>query len=206
MLQRVALYDFDNTIASGDSIVRLLKYDLKKYPWHFFYFFKVAFYYLLFLLHLGNFEKAKSALLFPLNHMTYGQLKAFYKKEVEPTYYSHIVKQMEQEQHQGYFIVVCTASCEAYMQFHQLPCDCLLGTRIQEKNHQPTSQIVGKNCKGQEKVPRILDYLKSKDIEIDYEHSVAYSDSPSDIPMLSLVKNRKRIALKTGEISHFEIK
>ena len=40
MLKKVALYDFDNTIASGDTIVRLLKYDLKKHPVHFFYFFK----------------------------------------------------------------------------------------------------------------------------------------------------------------------
>lgn len=206
MLQRVALYDFDNTIASGDSIARLLAYDLKKYPYHFFYFFKVAFYYVLYLLHLGSFEKAKSALLFPLNHMDNDQLKVFYQQEIEPTYYSHIVKQMEQEKHQGYLVIICTASCEAYMQFQQLPCDCLLGTRTIEKNHQPTSQVIGKNCKGQEKVPRIQEYLKSKDIEIDYEHSVAYSDSSSDIPMLSLVKNRKRIALKTGQISDFEIK
>ena len=30
MKRSVALFDFDNTIAQGDSIKRLLKYDLKK--------------------------------------------------------------------------------------------------------------------------------------------------------------------------------
>lgn len=44
MEKPVALFDFDNTIAQGDSINRLLKYDLKKRPWHIFYFIKVAFY------------------------------------------------------------------------------------------------------------------------------------------------------------------
>ena len=200
MLQRVALYDFDNTIASGDSIVRLLKYDLKKQPIHCFYFFKVAFYYGLYLLHVVSFEKAKSALLFPLDYMTDAQLKTFYQQEVIPSYYSHIVKQMEQEKHQGYVVIICTASCEAYMQYQQLPCDVLLGT----KTKHGTSQIVGLNCKGQEKVPRILNYLKSKNMEIDFEHSIAYSDSTSDLPMLSLVKNRKRIALKTGQVSDFK--
>ena len=86
------------------------------------------------------------------------------------------------------------------MQYQQLPCDVLLGT----KTKHGTSQIVGLNCKGQEKVPRILNYLKSKNMEIDFEHSIAYSDSTSDLPMLSLVKNRKRIALKTGQVSDFQ--
>ena len=27
---KVALFDFDNTVANGDSIVRLLKYDIRK--------------------------------------------------------------------------------------------------------------------------------------------------------------------------------
>ena len=81
MLKKVALYDFDNTIASGDTIVRLLKYDLKKQPVHFFYFFKVAFYYFLYLLHISSFEKAKSALLFPLDHMDNSQLKTFYENQ-----------------------------------------------------------------------------------------------------------------------------
>ena len=46
MKRSVALFDFDNTIAQGDSIKRLLKYDLKKRPWHIFCFIKVIFYFL----------------------------------------------------------------------------------------------------------------------------------------------------------------
>ena len=30
MYKKVALFDFDNTVATGDSIARLLVYDLKK--------------------------------------------------------------------------------------------------------------------------------------------------------------------------------
>ena len=53
MLQKVALFDFDNTVARGDSIALLLKHDLKHHPWHALYFIKVGILYLLFLLHLS---------------------------------------------------------------------------------------------------------------------------------------------------------
>ena len=57
-------------------------------------------------------------LLFPLDYMTDAQLKTFYQQEVVPSYYSHIVRQMEQEKHQGYVVIICTASCEALSLIH----------------------------------------------------------------------------------------
>ena len=43
--------------------------------------------------------------------------------------------------------------------------------------------IIGKNCKGKEKVKRLKEYYKN------YKVNNAYSDSMSDIPMLKLAKN-----------------
>lgn len=203
MIKKVALYDFDNTIASGDSIFRLLKYDLSHRPYHCLYFIKTALYYILYLLHMISFEKAKSTLLFPLNCMSDQQLCDFYIQHIEPTYYDHIVELINQQHQEGYYIIVCTASSEAYMRYHRLNVDALLGTKTKRRHHHATNQIIGKNCKGEEKVSRITEHLKSKDIQIDYEHSIGYSDSTSDLPMLSLVSQRKKIALKTGEISDF---
>ena len=40
MYKKVALFDFDNIVATGDSIARLLVYDLKKRPWHVLWFLK----------------------------------------------------------------------------------------------------------------------------------------------------------------------
>lgn len=199
MLQKVALFDFDNTVAKGDSIARLLEYDISKHPGHMIYFIKVAYYYVLYLLHISPFEKAKSAILFPLNYMSEEEMQYFYKECIQPTYYSHIVEEMKEKKAQGYLIVLCTASVEAYMQYNELPIDCLLATQTQ-----PHSNIViGKNCKDGEKIHRIQNYLKSLNIEIDYENSYGYSDSDSDIPMLSLVKHKKRVLLKTGEVIDF---
>jgi len=198
MKKPVALFDFDNTIAQGDSIKRLLIYDLKKYPWHIFFFIKTGIYYLGYLLHLCSFESAKSTLLFPLRFMNEEELKHFYDQYVAVHYYDNVVEQMKKHQEEGCFVIICTASVEAYMKYHQLPADCLLGTKM--KN----GKVIGKNCKNEEKINRILTCLQEHDIEIDYDSSYGYSDSNSDIPMLSLVKHQKRVLLKTGKIVEFQ--
>lgn len=89
------------------------------------------------------------------------------------------------------------------MRFNHLPIDVLMGTVTKKKNGHYTSKIIGKNCKGANKVDRINDYMKEHDLKIDYEHSYGYSDSKSDIPMLELVKNRYRVSLEDGSLSPF---
>jgi len=202
MVKKVALFDFDNTVASGDTIKRLLKVDLKKHPWHCVYFFKIAFIYLLYFIHVMPFEKVKAAMLFPLKYMNNQQLQEFYEKEVVPTYYPNVVAQMQEKKDQGYIVILCTASSEIYMRYHHLPVDQLLGTVVDIKNGKVS--IVGKNCKGKEKINRIEGYLSRQGIKIDYNNSYGYSDSDEDIPMLSLVKHKKRVLLKTGEIIDFQ--
>lgn len=204
MKRKVALFDFDNTVATGDSIVRLLKYDIKKHPFHLFHFVKVAVYYSLYLLHLSSFEKAKSTLLFPLISMDDKELQCFYETCIMPTYYLNVVKEMKNKKDQGYHIILCTASIEAYMQYNQLPIDKLIGTKTKRVKARWIPEIIGKNCKKHHKVDYIQAYLNSCSIEIDYDHSYGYSDSNDDIPMLELVKHKKRVLLKTGEIIDFK--
>ncbi len=204
MLKRVALFDYDNTVATGDSITRLLIYDLKKRPYHIFKYIKVGIMYVLYLLHLTTFEKAKSAVLFPLDIMDDQELAMFFKQHAKVYHYPHVVKEMQKKKDEGYVVILCTASVEAYMQYNDLPIDKLLGTRTLRKDNHETSRVIGKNCKKEEKIHRILKYLESENIEIDYDHSYGYSDSNDDIPMLSLVKHKKRVLLKTGKIVDFK--
>ena len=46
---------------------------------------------------------------------------------------------------------------------------------------------VGENCKGEEKVRRIKQYLKENGFVLDMKCSSAYGDSPSDADMMALV-------------------
>ena len=106
---------------------------------------------------------------------------------------------------EGYTIYICSASVEAYLRFCKLPVDEILGTKTVIKDGKYTSQMIGKNCKNEEKVKRIQEVIKNHNLEIDYDLSYAYSDSLHDIPMLKMVKNRIKIDTKDGHMSTFEI-
>lgn len=198
MLRSVALFDFDNTLANGDTIHRLLKTYLKKHPLHVLYFLCTPFVYIGYKLKMKTYENLKETILFPLKHMSEEELKEFYKEHVTPYYYKNVVEVLNQHKQDGCVVIICTASSEAYMKYYDLAADTLIGTRVED------GKVIGKNCRKQEKIPRILEYLKSIDVEIDYDTSFGYSDSNDDIPMLSLVKNRYRVLLKTGEIVEFK--
>lgn len=198
MKRPVALFDFDNTLARGDSIVQLVKYGLKRYPLYIVYLVLTGVFYLGYLLHISRLEKAKSYLLYPLRFMSEEELKDFYQKEVASHYYPHVIEELKQRKEEGCFVIVCTASCETYMRYHDLPIDAMIGTVYEN------GKIQGKNCRYENKVPRILECLSKHNIDIDYDHSYGYSDSDSDKPMLALVKHKKRIMLKTGKIIEFK--
>lgn len=195
MKVKVALFDFDNTISHGDTIVNLLKYYCLKHPLSILNFFKVGALYIGYKLHLNSFEAAKSAMLFPLAHMDDRELEWFYHNKVEPEYYLNVVDELKKRQDEGCIVIVCTASSEIYMKYNSLPIDHLIGTRTDGQ------KVIGKNCKGAHKVDYINEYLQEHGYEIDYDHSYAYSDSKSDMPMLSMVKNRIRVELKTGNLT-----
>ena len=197
MLRSVALFDFDNTLASGDTIHRLLISDIKKYPLHIFYFFNSALTFVLYKLKIKSYENLKESILFPLKHMNEDELKTFYKEHVTPYYYKNVVEVLNQHKKDGCVVVICTASNESYMKYCDLDVDAVISTRVEN------GKIIGKNCRKQEKIPRILEYLNSIGVEIDYDTSYGYTDSNDDIPMLSLVKHKHRVLLKTGEIVDF---
>lgn len=200
---KCAFFDFDNTIAKGDTIYKLLPYTLKRHPLAIFRFVKTLFLGIGYGLHMVSMETLKSSILFPLTLLSEEEQKKFYQDVVVPSYYPHMVEELKKRQEEGCIVFLVTASSEAYMRFNKLPIDVLMGTVTKQVNGHYTSQIVGKNCKGANKCYRINDYLKAHDMAIDYDHSYAYSDSKSDIPMLKMVKNRYRVSLEDGSLSEF---
>lgn len=204
-MEKIALYDFDKTIIGKDSNPALLAYYLKRHPWEFYKLFKILLYVVPFALKLQPVNKAKSAWLFPLDKMTESEISAFYQEALAPFYNKEVVATIYQHKQAGYKIYLCSASVEAYLKVTDLPFDKVIGTKVKEVNNRPTSQVVGKNCKGKTKVERINQVLQAEGIEIDYLNSYAYSDSKSDIPMLKMVQNRIKVSPRDGSMSEFLI-
>lgn len=65
--------------------------------------------------------------------------------------------------------------------------DKIIGTRFDFTDGVFTRKMQGENCKGEEKVRRLKEFLKSENIEVDFKESYMFSDSLSDKPLLDLV-------------------
>lgn len=193
-MQKVALFDFDNTLLRGDSIHKLVLYYLKKHPLSILNFIRVGYYFIAYKLNIFTIEKAKDALLYPLTKMSMKEIDQFIEEKIIPNLYENVVKELEDKKQQGYLVFLVSASAELYLKRIPLPADFIIGTVYEDK------QLIGDNCVHKNKVPRIQRVLEEHNIEIDYLNSFGYSDSKLDIPMLDLVANRIRIELKTGKM------
>ena len=98
MKQKCAFFDFDYTIAHGDSIRKLLSYTLKKYPLSVFRFLPLIPYGIGYVLHICSMESMKSWIHFPLDLLTEEEIKDCYEKDIVPTYYPHMVEEMKEAQ------------------------------------------------------------------------------------------------------------
>lgn len=169
------IYDFDNTIYKGDTNKDILLYSFKKHP------FKV-----IKALKktkklerdykrgLITFERVKEAMLsflFEIDDLD-GYIEKFvssHMKNIKPWYLSR----------KNYYDIVISASYELWIIpfCKKLGIRYVLATKTDKEGH-----IIGKNCKGEEKVKRLASTIPNAQIV------TSYSDSESDLPILNLAK------------------
>ena len=108
-------------------------------------------------------------------------------KNVEPKTLDKI-KELKQK---GYKIYLISASPEFYLkEFYAIKeVDMIIGTRFHFNDGKFARKMLGANCKGEEKVKRLMSVLKEKNIRVDFKNSLMFSDSLSDTPLLDLVGN-----------------
>jgi len=84
-------------------------------------------------------------------------------------------------------VVLLSASPSLYLKglAQSLGVDTLIGTELICKDGDLTGEIDGKNCKGDEKLRRLLEVMQK--CEIDWSESYGYADSFSDLPVLEHV-------------------
>lgn len=199
MEKKVAIFDIDKTLIRIDSMFYFLWFGIKKRPLSFFNLFKVVLYTLLYKLKIIELEKAKEPYFYAVNYMTNDDLERFFEFYLKPNIYAAALDELKSRKKDGYLVLLVTASPFAYMKyFKSIPyVDEVLGSELLVEEGKYTNKIVGKNCKGEEKVRRIQLYLQNNGYSVDYDNSVAYSDSLTDRPIFSLVKHRYLINRKS---------
>lgn len=187
-MKKFAIFDFDKTITTKDSIAILWKFYGKKMGRDRIktifricgssikYFFT------------KDFSSTKELFAKIFDHMTEEDIN-YFTDEILPRYFmKDALDEIDSLKKEGYKLLLCSASFEKYMKRvgENLGFDFVIGTRLGRLN-----KILSKNNRREEKVKRINEYLSSVNEKIDYDNSRSYSDSYRDDKyMMQLTKER----------------
>ena len=189
-MNKIALFDIDKTLIPYDSFLKWIACVIKKK--------KSGFWRLPGLLLSGitafsspqKLTRYKEKWLSLADGLTEEEIaelsEKFVKGRIIPDLKNGAEEAVRRYKDSGYTVIFATASPEVYFRYlaEYFEVDYFFGTQAQ--NCDGKWKIVGQNCKGQEKIRRILEKLPEN--EIDKDESVGFSDSMSDYPFSQLVK------------------
>lgn len=208
-----AFFDFDDTLAKGDSIFPYLLYCIKRGIAPKRQLFKAALGFLRWKIQPSSGRAVKEYTLSYIKDRTVEEMDAiardFFREVQQKAFFADAAPELFRLRQQGVKIVIVSASSDLYMRVlpEFLPVDAVISTVCETESGRYTGRI-GKNCKGEEKVSRIYSWLKEQGLSIDKARSAGYGDSPSDAPMLlltaspNLVNPKRKLvkALPEGQI------
>ena len=184
---QIALFDFDGTITTKDSLVDFIQFALGKPAYYFG------------LLSISPMLTAYKLKLIP-NYIAKEKLITHFFKNWDANRFQKLADQYSIEQidkitrpkamekiawhqQQGHKVVIVSASIECWLKkWCQSNNIDLISTRLESINGKLTGKLATKNCHGIEKVNRIKEQYDLN--EFDYIY--AYGDSASDKEMLEL--------------------
>lgn len=192
-MEKLAIFDIDYTLTKKETSIELYKYMLKRDRKLLRYLPSYIITGLFYAIKVYNAGKTKENFLRFLSGTSEKELKSivksFYKEKVESILYEDGIKAIKDFKAKGYKIYLISASPEFYVnEFYNIKeVDKVIGTKFSMENGKFSSKISGENCKGEEKVKRLMEEIKKDNIEVDFKNSYMFSDSLSDLPLLKLV-------------------
>ncbi|HPO49991.1 MAG TPA: HAD-IB family hydrolase [Spirochaetota bacterium] len=187
---KIALFDIDLTLIKKDSFLLFLLFMIKKEPLRLFFLPYILFISFLRIFRLVSMEFFKQSWLLFIKGIEKKKLdalsKVFFERVVKNYVKPGVEDYIDKLKSEGYAIVFATASFEFYIKYikEYFDADYFFGTKIIFKNDKASARIDGKNCKGSEKITRIIQILDKN--QIDIENSISFSDSKTDLPFLEL--------------------
>ena len=170
------IYDFDNTIFDGDSSFKFIMYSLKRHPFLLFIsILKMIKELVKKLFGKSNFGNIKSELFSFVKHIN--NFDEYVNKFILK--YSKNIKRFYLNQQKDNDVIISASFDFIIVPFcKSLGIKNIIATRYDVKK----GKIIGKNCKGKEKIVRLKEMYKNPLVD------KAYSDSFSDIPMFEIAK------------------
>ena len=193
MKEKLAIFDVDYTLTKRETLVEFYFFMIKKNPKFIKYLPKSIFSSIFYVFKIYDASKAKKTFIRFIDGIEENEMKKivkeFYETRLSKILYKDAIDTIKKMKIQGYKIYLISASAEFYLnEFYNIKeVDKVIGTRFIKENGLHRNKISGENCKGEEKVKRLKEVLKTENIEIDFENSYMFSDSLSDLPLFNLV-------------------
>lgn len=197
MKRKVVLYDFDKTVVDCESIVELYKYAYKNKKINIFKsLLDLSAAYIKAKLN-SDFTIMKNQMVSVIKYFTEDELEDFVTNYLYPKFFFKEFEEEFSSYDEDSIKILCSASATNYLIYvgELFPFDYIIGTDLDNDY-----KLCRGNNKKDIKVKNINEILERDGIEIDYENSLAYSDSYKDDKyMLRMVKNRFLINSKVNK-------
>ena len=193
MKEKLAIFDVDYTITKRETLAEFYFFMLRKNPKYIKYLPKSIFSSIFYIFKIYDASKAKKTFIRFIDGIEENKMKEivkeFYEKRLSKILYKDAIDTIKKMKAKGYKIYLISASAEFYLsEFYNIKeVDKVIGTRFIKENGLHRNQMLGENCKGEEKVRRLKEVLLKGNIDVDFESSYMFSDSLSDLPLFNLV-------------------
>ena len=195
-MSKQALYDFDGTITTKDTIILLLVELLRLRPWRFFGLIWFLFRMIVAtdgLSKQGYKNKAIGYLIKNLSDLRLSWALKNFRNKVRSLYRSSVLNSIDQAIQDGCTVLIVTASPSFAISDCMLDLPVIvLGTEFEKEGNIYTGLLRSENCYGLEKVNRINEWATSNKVTLNVQS--AWSDNFSDFDMLSLSEKRYWVA------------
>ena len=186
MSKPLAIFDFDGTMISGDSIIRYTAYAMRRgyEPWR--NIIPRLWQGLKAVCGLMSATEGKSRALSFLARMSREEQnefnRAFCRDILMPRIFPKALERMEAHQREGLRILLVSASPDAYISHLKdfLPVDAIIASPTDERGR------VSSSTRGEEKVRRMREWAAGQDTQIDWAGSFSYGNSANDLPVMRL--------------------
>ena len=184
---KIALFDFDGTITTDDSLIRFIRFVMgdMKTLWGMIILSPMLVTYELKL--IPNYKAKQMMLSYFFKGMDEQQFRKVAEKyslrQIDTMRRPKAMEKIAWHKEQGHKIVIVSASIECWLKPW---CDRnnldLVATKIETKDGIVTGKLLTKNCYGIEKINRVKEVYNLS----DYDHIYAYGDSRGDKELLAL--------------------
>ncbi len=192
-MEKLAIFDVDFTLTKRETLIEFYRFMIKKDPKHMLHLPKIFAYSVLYVLKFIPLKRAKEVFISFTDGIKEedmrNHVKDFYEKRLSKILYKDAIDMIRKLKSEGYKIYLISASAEFYLNelYNIKEVDKVIGTRFICEKGLHKGSMQGENCKGEEKVKRLLEELKNENIEVDFKASYMFSDSLSDLPLFNLV-------------------